>query len=381
MPAPTDFDVTQNPSTLTGYVLNLHQYSLLEVGGRDASVFLHSQLTHDFQSLPTDRARLAGLCSTKGRLLAHLLGWSIPSPAHDTASALASSPTQEDQRNILFLLPSDLISDVIQTLSKFILRRKVTLTEATSKFALIGLIGENSAWASLFPTLPTTRYEVVHSDAGMLIYLGNTPIQNQAECADAAALILPARYLWIVPQQTFQSKIEALAQHAPPLSSDIWDWLTIQAGEPHITATTQGLLVPQRANLDLLDGISFKKGCYPGQEVVARLQYRGVTRHRTVLLRTTKAQVGEEIFHQDHAASSGDASTENLSPITNEATSCGIVLNAAPHPTLIDTVDCLAMLPLATLKSGTLHMGHINGPLLARLPLPYALPEESEGTI
>ncbi len=351
LPSPASLNTTQVASNLMGYIPHLDQYALLEVGGRDARAFLNNQLSNDFQSITEDQARFAGLCSNKGRLLCTFLGWQ----AADHANPADSQDTPTHPR-VWLLLSRDLLPTILQTLSKFIFRSKVTFKDVTDQFALTGLIGDNPAWIALFPTRSEAHYAVTHNDAGTLIHFSHPT--------------LPRRSLWITPRQDLQKQTPILAKQCAALDPSLWDWLDIQAGETRITAATHELLVPQYANLDLLDGLHFKKGCYPGQEVVARLQYRGVIRRRTLLFRTTQACIGDAIFHQNLlSAPSAD---------TTPPESCGIVINAAPHPHLANTVDCLVMLPLSTLTTGSLHIGSIDGPPLQRLPLPYALPEESE---
>jgi folate-binding protein YgfZ len=133
-----------------------------------------------------------------------------------------------------------------------------------------------------------------------------------------------------------------------------WQWLEVQSGVPTIEAATAEQFVPQMLNFELVGGVDFRKGCYPGQEVVARSQYRGTVKRRMFLFDCAgTAAPGQEVFH------SGDA-----------AQPAGMVANAAPRP---DGEGCSALVEvkLAALESGSLHLGAADGALLVRADLPY----------
>lgn len=313
----------------------LDQFGVIEASGVDAITFLHNQLTNDVKNLSSNQTQIAGLCSVKGRLLASFLVWHT------------SETTQ-------LMLPSDLLAAVQKRLSMFILRSKVKLNDATPKLALIGLMGDvEPILTSFFPTLPQAKYEKVESAAGTLIRLTDV----SSTLADAAPTTLgPTRYLWITTQEASDAHIALLASHLTRVPSTVWDWCEIQAGIPHITEATQEQFVPQMVNFELIGGINFRKGCWPGQEVVARLQFRGVVKRRALLAHAEFAQAGLEIYHSEEP---------------NQA--CGIIVNAAPAPT--GGVDCLVQLQLSVLKQGTLHAGSADGPVLELLSLPYEIPE------
>ncbi len=140
----------------------------------------------------------------------------------------------------------------------------------------------------------------------------------------------------------------------------MWDWLDIRAGEPRITQPVVEQFVPQMVNFDVLGGVNFRKGCYPGQEVVARSQYRGTIKRRTSLANvegTANVGAGQKLFHSD-----------------DPGQPCGMVVNAASAPE--GGVDVLVEIKLAALENGSVHLGAAEGPALTFLPLPYALPAE-----
>jgi folate-binding protein YgfZ len=187
------------------------------VTGADARDFLHAQLTNDIKNLPADRAALAGWCSAKGRLLATFLV--IPSP-----------------EGFLLQLSRDLAAPVAKRLSMFVLRSKVKVADESEQWAQYGLWGEelngpDVAWQGGAGTVRVEKSRFVRLGKGISI-----------------------------PETK---------------SEEAWTLQEIRAGRPLITAATQDQFVPQMVNLEELGGVNFQKGCYPGQEVVARAQYRG----------------------------------------------------------------------------------------------------------
>jgi tRNA-modifying protein YgfZ len=217
----------------------LSRYGLLSVTGADARDFLHAQLTNDIAQLPPDQAALAGWCTAKGRLLASLLV--IPSP-----------------QGFLLQLARDIAPAVAKRLSMFVLRSKVKITD------------ESDAWA---------QYGIWDADLNVraVAWDGET----------ATVRVDDRRFLRIG---------KGLAQSCAQ-SEEAWTLQEIRAGRPLITAATQDKFVPQMVNFEKLGAINFQKGCYPGQEIVARAQYRGEVKRRLVHVRApdgTQLQPGQE---------------------------------------------------------------------------------------
>ena len=214
----------------------LNRYGLLSVTGADARAFLHAQLTNDISKLPPDRSALAGWCTAKGRLLATMLV--IPSPD-----------------GFLLQLARDLAPAVTKRLSMFILRSKVKITD------------ESDAWAQygVWKGLSAVSWE----DGAVSVPVGSL------------------RHLKIG---------KALALNCSRTEDD-WTLEEIRAGRPWISAATQDQFVPQMVNLETIGGVDFQKGCYPGQEIVARAQYRGEVKRRMVRVQTpagTELKPGQE---------------------------------------------------------------------------------------
>ena len=312
-------DLPSNPSAplpqLDGAV-RLADWGLIRATGADAASFLHGQLTQDMTGLREGQARLAGYCSAKGRLLASFIVW------------------REGPDNLLLACSADLLPATLKRLSMFVLRAKCKLSDASAELALWGLAGA----ATLGPTAALAPWQVQPAEGGWRLRL-----------PDAAGL---PRALQVQPTA-------APAPAAATLASGDWQWLEVQSGIARIVGATVEQFVPQMVNLELVGGVNFQKGCYPGQEVVARSQYRGTLKRRAVLVDCDTAPVaGQELFHSD-----------------DPGQPAGLVALAAPAPQ--GGGSALVELKLAALAGGSLHLGAPDGPALRPAPLPYALPSEA----
>ncbi len=308
----------------------LPQFGVIDVAGDDAATFLHSQLTNDIEHLDAASARLSGYCSPKGRLLASFLAWRAG-------------------HGVRLLISKDVQAAVQKRLSMFVLRAKAKLTDASDALAVVGFAGDvRGALSGIFDALPDGVHVKVDGPAGALIRV-----------PDAAGR---KRYLWIGPRAEVDARVAALAGTLPVVSPAVWDWLDVRAGEPRITQPAVEQFVPQMVNFDVIGAVNFRKGCYPGQEVVARSQYRGTIKRRTALAHvaaeTDTVHAGVELFHSD-----------------DPGQPCGMIVNAAAAPA--GGVDALVEIKLAALDGGTVHVGSADGPVLAFDALPYAWPTEA----
>lgn len=313
----------------------LTPFALISVSGADATNFLHSQFTNDIKALPQNRACLAGYCSNKGRLLASLLVWK-------------STSSEED--SIFLEVPAELQESLQKRLQIFVMRSKVKLNHVTESHAILGILGEAAAQALVkwFPTLPTSPYELIQNDAGILIRL-----------TDAEKI---TRYQWIMSKSFFEQIWPVLStsdNKLPVLPSHVWSLSEIHAGIPHISLATQEKFVPQMINYELIGGINFKKGCYPGQEIVARTHYLGKQKRRMVLAQIDNAAVqsGMEVF----------ASNDPDQP-------CGMVVNAQANES--GGSDCLIEIKTAYLSDAVVQLN--TGEICRWLPMPYPLPVDIE---
>ncbi|MEX3855638.1 folate-binding protein YgfZ [Paraburkholderia sp. BR10923] len=312
-----------------GAYMPLSQFGVIDTTGDDAASFLHAQLTNDVQHLDAANARLAGYCSAKGRLLASFLSWR----SGDTIRLLVSKDVQ---------------AAVQKRLSMFVLRAKARLVDASGELAVVGLAGDvRGALSGVFDALPDGVHVQVDGTAGTLIRV-----------PDALERL---RYLWIGPKAQVEALLPSLDGKLKRVSPAVWDWLDIRAGEPRITQPVVEQFVPQMVNFDVLGAVNFRKGCYPGQEVVARSQYRGTIKRRTSLANVAgeldTVRPGAELFHSD-----------------DPGQPCGMIVNAASAQG--GGVDLLVEIKLTALDSGSVHVGAADGPALRFLALPYGLPAE-----
>ena len=328
---PHDFGSAMSAATLAeGFVAPITELGLLAASGDEAANFLHNQLTNDVLHLGRSQARLAGYCSPKGRLLATFLMWRTA----DT---------------IFLQLPRTIQAPVQKRLQMFILRAKAKLADATleADTALVLGVGGAKAEAALaqhFGILPGAPYGKLEHALGTLIRV-----------ADAFGM---PRYQWLMSVASAKSVWPALAATLARGGNDAWNLSQIHAGVPQITAPTQEQFVPQMINFELIGGVDFKKGCFPGQEIVARSQYLGKLKRRMTLatLDGTEFKAGDEVF----------SSADPLQP-------CGMLVNCAPNG--VGGTDALVEIKLAAIAHGapSVRVGSGAGPALRFLDLPYVL--------
>ncbi len=306
----TSLPSAADTSTVQG-VARLTRLGVIQVDGEDAAKFLHGQLTHDFALLGLSEARLAAFCSAKGRMQASFIGFKR---SHD---------------QILLVCSRDLLPATLKRLSMFVLRAKAKLSDASDAYALWGLAG--NAVPTALPAAPW----------------------SQAREGDASVVRLypadgTARVLWVAP-------IDATAPAGDAMSEDLWNWLDVRSAVATLSQPVFEAFVPQMLNYESVGGVNFKKGCYPGQEVVARSQFRGTLKRRAYLVHSTEAlTVGQEVFH----------SSDVEQP-------CGTVVQAAAHPAA--GFDAIVSMQTSAAQDGSLHAGSASGALLTLLPLPYPL--------
>jgi tRNA-modifying protein YgfZ len=245
----------------------LDEIGTIVVEGADATAFLHAQLTNDARALAPQRAQLDGYCTAKGRLLAIFLHVRF-GESH------------------LLLAPAELVAGLVRRLSTYVLRAKVRIHDASTQWAVYGVFGRGAGSGAPFPGLamPTQDWDLSASPEALLVRL-------PAATGGVDRLLLAAQ----------RPAVEALVAHAAhaglsPSASTAWWSAQVDAGEPAIFAATQERYIPQMLNLDALGGVNFKKGCYPGQEVVARTQYLGKLRRHLSIGNCAQARIGDDVF-------------------------------------------------------------------------------------
>jgi folate-binding protein YgfZ len=297
--------------------LPLADWGLIRARGEDAAAFLQGQLTQDVLSLAPGQSRLAGYCSAKGRLLASFVVWR---PAAD---------------EFLLACSADLLPAVLKRLSMFVLRARCKLSDASAELPLWGLAGEAALRAT-----GAEPGAVFARDGGFALRLADARLDGQS-----------------VPRGLWAGAPPDPA--GPALAPEAWRALEVLSGVPRVVAATVEHFVPQMINLELVGGVNFQKGCYPGQEVVARSQYRGTLKRRAFVLRSPVAlQPGQELFH---SADPGQPAGE-------------VVLAGSLAPA---SHVALAGLKIAATQEGRLHAGAADGPALQLDALPYAFPAEA----
>jgi hypothetical protein len=303
-------------------VAPLASLALLQAAGDDAREFLHGQFSCDVKGLAPDRSTFGSYNTPKGRMLASFVLW------HETAGYQVA-------------LSESIRATILKRLQMFVLRSKVKITDRSAERVLLGAAGPAAA-AAVERACGIVPAEVggVHSGhRGAVVRLGATRFLIAAEIADADSI-------W-----------SALAETLTPVGTPAWDWLEITSGIPFVTAATQDQLVPQMANLELIGGVSFNKGCYPGQEIVARTQYLGKLKRRMYLAKVNTdaaPQAGDPLYGED---------------VGEQAN--GLIVNAAPAPD--GGFDVLAVVQSASVEGSRVHVGGPQGPLLQFRPLPYAV--------
>jgi folate-binding protein YgfZ len=319
-----------------GFVAPVGNLGLIAAQGLDAATFLHGQLTNDVANLPVGAVRLAGYCTPKGRLQATMLMW----------RAAAAGAEVDAPPTIFLQLPLALQPAFQKRLSMFIMRAKAKLVDVTREpgHAVVLGLGGHRAEAALrahLTTLPQAPNTSTEDATGTVLRL-----------ADAFGA---PRYLWLTSETTALRALPVLQQTLALGGTDAWELSGIHAGIAQVTPATLEQFVPQMINLELVGGVNFKKGCYPGQEIVARSQYLGKLKRRTTLatIADPLATAGMELFSLD----------DPLQP-------CGMIVNAAPNGA--GGVDALVEIKLGALEQDV-HLGSTTGARIAFLPMPYTL--------
>ena len=303
-----------NPAELTAardatIVADLSHNALIEVTGDDATAFLHGQFTNDVEALQIGAAQWNGWCSAKGRLIASFL-------------------LMRRADGYLLLLPAELAPDLIKRLGMYVLRSKVKIADVSAHYGRVGFAGK------------TAEVIVAH-------HFGHSPDPlRSVENENGICVALDhERYLILAPVAVAQKTFHLLEDNAAPVGPDAWEWTMIRAGIPTIVTATREAFVPQMANFDLIGAVNFRKGCYPGQEIVARTQYRGILKRRMALAHVASGAApvpGQTVF----SPTFGDQAA-------------GQVVNAAPAPG--GGTDFLVVAQIESLRNRDLHLDSPQG--------------------
>lgn len=307
-------------------LVDLSHLGLLAVSGSEAASFLQGQLTNDIQGLSGNRSQLAGHCSPKGRML-------------------ASFRVFKTDDTFYLQLPRARVDAVVKRLRMYLLRSKAAVEDASDRFVAIGIAGDcaPSSLASRLEAIPDRDNGVTRSGETIVIR-----VPGPAPRFEILGPATPVQALW-----------DGLATDASVANADYWSLLNIRAGIPSVFPQTSEAFVPQMANLQILDGVSFKKGCYTGQEVVARMQYLGKLKRRMY-----RAQVST-----DRPPLPGD---ELHRPSSSPEKAAGKIVDARINGN--GDYELLAVVEIEAAEKGEVRLGGPDGPILSFSEPPYGFP-------
>lgn len=304
-------------------VVPLTHLGLIDATGEEVTPYLHNLTSTNIKSLQPGRAQLSSLSGPKGRMLASFLLWRTP-------------------EGIRLALAADLHASILKKLGMYVLRTKVKLADAGNERVLLGLAGAaaEAALAGAALGVPGVALDLASTEDVAVARLADGRFVVDCPADKAAAL-------W----ETFRGAgLQAAGTTA-------WQWLDIQAGFPLVGARTSDEFVAQMLNYELLGGVSFDKGCFPGQEIIARTQHLGKVKKRMFAAHLDADAVvtaGMDLYAEEFGAQS-----------------CGKVLTATPAPE--GGVDALVSVQLSVHEKGAAHLGAPNGPQLSFRPLPYSV--------
>jgi folate-binding protein YgfZ len=312
---------------ITGLVFaDLGHLGVISVHGKDAAEFLQGQFSNDVRQVDEGHNQLSAYCTPKGRVLGLFRLFKRGGTYY-------------------LRLPLDTLDAVLERLRRYVLRAEVTLEDATDNFIRIGVTGKEASeeLGAVIGSLPEQEGAVVHTqDLSVLRVPGVHPRYEVYALSYEAA-----RSLW-----------DSLNVRGAPVGLNAWQLTEIQAGLPTVYASTAEQFIPQMLNLQLIDGVNFRKGCYPGQEIVARTQYLGALKRRMYAGRIAA----------DTPPSPGDA----LYTTEDNVQAAGQLVDAQPHPD--GGYAALAVLQISAAEASDLHLGSSDGPAftLEALPYPFA---------
>ena len=336
---------TQNtllPIQLPSGVATLNHLGVIRVTGADAASFLQGQLTSDVALLGMNESRLAAFSSAKGRMQASFIIYKRPS-----VDAAQTTP------DIYMVCSRDILTPTLKRLSMFVMRAKAKLTDVTDEFGIYGLTGN------------VNHFFAINSIATKAINTPSIAIFNTSTVIALHPALGQNRALCITP-------VGDAAPIGEALSTELWHWGEVHAGIATITAPIVEAFVPQMLNYESVGGVNFKKGCYPGQEVVARSQFRGTLKRRAYVVQIDAAEVqplvgtlqpfvGQEVFHESDAEQP-----------------CGTVVQAAKNPSTDPSggYSAIVSMQISASAGGKLTLGSASGANVTLLPLPYPLLED-----
>ena len=307
---------------------DLSHFGIIAAYGEDTAAFLQAQFTNDINQVDEAHSQLSALCSPKGRMLCNFRIF-------------------RREQTYYLVLPYELLEAALSRLRMFVLRSKVTLEDASDALIGIGASGNKieEHLGDIVGRLPENIDESIeYKDYTIIRVAGVVPR------FEIYGLLEAMKKLW-----------QALDVHATPVGANVWELLNIQAGIPVITAGTIDAYVPQMANMHLINGVSFTKGCYPGQEIVARMHYLGKLKRRMYRIGFTA---------HDRPKAGSALVTES----STESQDIGSILSAQQTPD--GNYEALAVIQVKDAENSQLKLGDAKGPDVTVLDLPYAFDDQ-----
>ena len=307
---------------------DLSHFGIIAAYGDDASAFLQGQFTNDINQVDETRSQLSALCSPKGRMLCNFRIF-------------------RREQTYYLVLPYELLEAALSRLRMFVLRSKVTLEDASDALMGIGASGNKMTehLGDIVGKLPANIDDAIEYKDCTIIRVGGVIPRYEIY-----GLLEPMKKMW-----------QALDVHATPVGASVWELLNIQAGIPVITASTIDAYVPQMANMHLINGVSFSKGCYPGQEIVARMHYLGKLKRRMY-------RIGFSAIDRP------DPGSALVTETSTESQDIGSILSAQQNPD--GDYEALAVIQAKDAENSQLKIGNAEGPDVTVLDLPYPFDDQ-----
>ena len=304
------------------YLCDCSSLGVIKATGEEAQSFLHSQFTNDLNQVNDETSQLSGYCNAKGRLLSIFRIFKY-------------------EENYLLLLNKDVLDNTLSKLNMYKLMAKTEISNNSDDYVVFGLTGKktDSILKKNNITFPSNNEQCTNYDGSIITRIDADRVLIIAEPKKAIEL-------W----NLFETD-------AVPRDYSIWKLLDIQNGIPEVTKETMEAFIPQMVNLELINGVNFQKGCYPGQEIVARTHYLGKPNRRMYkieLLAENNSEPGTNIYSEDDGEQA-----------------VGKIVSSVQYSS--DNIDALIVLRTANEKSENLKIGSLNGPTASISNLPYKL--------
>jgi len=307
------------------FLCDLSQLGLLKFSGEDAASFLQGQLSNDVNVLDGSQSQLSSYCSPKGRIL-------------------ASFRLFREGEDFYLLIPADTLAATQKRLQMYIMMSKVTIEDLSDNTVRIGLSGEAASTVLKQHSLNTPTGKNAYSQQN------NVHILSIGE--------LSPRYVLIGNSETLKPVWENAKAKLPIKGYNSWQYMDIQEAIPSIVAANVDAFVPQMVNLHAIDGVSFNKGCYPGQEIVARMHFLGKLKRRMYRASVQSQQApkpADSLFSAKSSSGQG----------AGQVVSCAALAD--------DNYEILAVIQISAEQEGELHLHSIDGPSLKIEDIPYSV--------